>query len=155
MYYFDKIFIWLNVYCSDVLFLWFLAVWLPFCLLDPYLSVPVTRCWILICSLTPRCTSKGNVKMTDLRLRWCKNDFFSAPRFLSIDEWVCDRMWQRTASCCNLMQLLWNSNEFHSSMPADGFHEADQYERVAWITRQERVWNCIGFVNILNVKLWH
>lgn len=24
-------------------------------------------------------------------------------------------------------------------MPADGFHEADQYERVAWITRQERV----------------
>lgn len=39
-----------------------------------------------ICSgnLTPWCTSKGNTKMTDLRLRWCENDFFSAPRFLTV-----------------------------------------------------------------------
>lgn len=59
-------------------------MWLPFCLPDPYLSVPVTRCWTLICRLLPRCTSKGNLKMTDLRLRWCKNDFFSAPRFLTV-----------------------------------------------------------------------
>lgn len=113
---------------------------------------------MFICSPSPRCTSTGNIKMTDLRLRSCENDFFSAPRFSTVilmNEAVTERgSGQHPAViwCCCYEILM----SFIHQRQLTNFARLINTCGVDYVTgTRVCLWNCIGLLCILNVEWLH